>query len=182
MGFLWNDEIKLDILPYWQYHLDLVITEGDNDPWRLTCVYGDAQVSERHKTWDMLKFMKSSSSLPWMCIGDFNEVLHQHEHEGMLERSVGQIEGFREALDVCELVDLGYEGNKWTFEKRVVGGSFCRVRLDRALATAPWSSGFPTATLRHLTGVTSDHCLIFISWRETMWHRWITEDKRGMNL
>lgn len=31
---------------------------------------------------DALKFIKSSSSLPWMCIGDFNEVLHRSEHVG----------------------------------------------------------------------------------------------------
>jgi hypothetical protein len=35
------------------------------------------------------------------------------------------------------MTDLGYEGNGWALEKRVAGGSFCRVQLDRALATAP---------------------------------------------
>ena len=43
-------------------------------------MYGEAQLSERHKTWSLLKFIKSSSSLPWVCIGDFNLVLHQSEH------------------------------------------------------------------------------------------------------
>jgi hypothetical protein len=57
-----------------------------------------------------------------MCIGDFNEVLHQHEHVGVAKRSLAQIEGFRKSVDVCELVDLWHEGNSWTFEKRVAGG------------------------------------------------------------
>jgi hypothetical protein len=127
----WNNEIKLEILPYSQIHIDAIVIEGTNDPWRLTCVYGEAQVAERHKTWDILKFIKSSSPLPWMCIGDFNKVLHQDEHEGVAGRRPGQIEGFRDAVDVCELSDLVYEGNGWTFENRVTGGSLCRVRLDR---------------------------------------------------
>jgi hypothetical protein len=143
LGVFWNKEIKLHFLPFSQYHIDAIITEGNEEPWRLTCVYGEAQVAERHKTWDVLKFIKSSSPLPWMCIGDFNEVLHQHEHMGVAERSLGQIEGFREALDVCELADLGYVGNSWTYEKRVAGGSLCRVRLDRAVASAPWSTRSP---------------------------------------
>jgi hypothetical protein len=88
LGMFWNNDIKLEILPYSQYHLDAIITEKGVDPWRLTCVYGEAQTSERYKTWDMLKHIKSSCSLPWMCIGDFNEVLHQHEHEGVAERSM----------------------------------------------------------------------------------------------
>jgi hypothetical protein len=55
---------------------------------------GETQVSERHKTCDMLNFIKSTSPLPWMCIGDFNEVLHQSEHVGVQERSHAQIDGF----------------------------------------------------------------------------------------
>jgi hypothetical protein len=76
LGIFWNNNISVTLLPYSQYHIDAIITEGDTDPWRLTCVYGEAQVSERHKTWDMLKFIRSTSPLPWVCIGDFNEVLH----------------------------------------------------------------------------------------------------------
>jgi hypothetical protein len=83
LGVFWNNEIKLEILPYSQYHIDAIVIEGVNDPWKLTCVYGEAQVMERRKTWDMLKFIKSSSPLPWLCIGDFNEVLHKDEHEGV---------------------------------------------------------------------------------------------------
>ena len=77
----------MEILLYSQYHLDAIITEGDDNPWRLTCIYGEAKVAERFKTWDMLKFIRSSSYLPWMCIGDFNEVLHQNEHEGVVDRN-----------------------------------------------------------------------------------------------
>jgi hypothetical protein len=66
--------------------------------------------------------------------------------------------GFRDAVDVCGVQDLGYKGVPWTYEKKVVGGSFCRTRLDRALASLSWSSSFPKATVQHLaTVVTSDH-------------------------
>jgi hypothetical protein len=51
--------------------------------WRLTTMCGEAQTSERFKTWDMLKFIKASTSLPWVCVGDFNEVLHRSEHVGV---------------------------------------------------------------------------------------------------
>jgi hypothetical protein len=50
------------------------------------------------------------------------------------------MEGFREMVDVCGLYDLCFEGRKWTYEKRVAGGSFCRVRRDRALANLSWSA------------------------------------------
>jgi hypothetical protein len=171
------NEIKLEILPYSQYRLDAILMEGGADPWRLTCVYGEAQVAEMFKTWDMLKYIKSTVDLPLMCIGDFNEVLRQHEHVGAADRSMAQIAGFHDAVDVCELADLGFEGNSWTFEKQVVGGQFCRVRLDRALATASWRGRFPIANVRHPTASTSDHCPILLRWKETTREHRRTEDK-----
>jgi hypothetical protein len=109
-----------------------------------------------------------------MCIGNFNEVLHKHEHESVAEWSLAQIEGFRETVDVCELADLGYKGISWTLEKRDTGGQFCRVHLDRALATSPWSGRF---YIRHLTASTSDHYPIFFRWRETVPQWQSTKDK-----
>jgi hypothetical protein len=76
----WNNETNVEILPYSQYHIEVIITESGSEPWRLTCVYGEAQTHLRSKMWDMLKYIKSSYPHPWMCTGDFNEVLHQSEH------------------------------------------------------------------------------------------------------
>lgn len=110
LGIFWNNNTRVEILPYSQYHIDTIVTESGVDPWRLTCVYGEARVSERRKTWDMLKFIRVTSPLPWMCIGDFNEILLCSEHEGVQERSWSQIAGVWDVLDVCGLVDFGYEG------------------------------------------------------------------------
>uniref|UniRef100_A0A453D6F8 Endonuclease/exonuclease/phosphatase domain-containing protein n=1 Tax=Aegilops tauschii subsp. strangulata TaxID=200361 RepID=A0A453D6F8_AEGTS len=105
---------------------------------------------------------KGESTLPWMCIGDFNEVLRREEQMGPNERDVSQMTGFREAIDLCGLDDLGYIGVAWTFEKKVAGGQYCRVRLDCALATASWSTLHPFATVRHLVAAKSDHSPIVL--------------------
>ena len=42
------------------------------------------------------------------------------------------------------------------------GRGYCRVRMDRALATANWSALFPYATVEHLTAAKSDHSLILL--------------------
>ena len=172
LGIVWNNEINLVLLPYSQYHIDAIVTEGSNDPWRLTCVYGEAQTNKRHKTWDMLKFIKSSSHLPWVCVGDFNEVLHQTEHVGVNDRSFSQIASFREMVDVCGFHDLGFKGRSWTFEKKIAGGSFCRVHLDRALATPDWSSRIQTVSVHHLSAAASDHIPILLQWHRKRAQRW----------
>ncbi|KAG2627843.1 hypothetical protein PVAP13_3KG264155 [Panicum virgatum] len=166
LGLFWNNEIKLEILPNSQYHIDAIVTEASGNKWRLTSVYGEAQTSERFKTWNMLKFIKSSSALPWLCIGDFNEVQHRSEHVGVQERSHAQIAGFREMVDVCSLFDLGFTGRSWTFKKRVAGGSFCRVRLDRALASPDWSAIYPDAIVENQRAAASDHGPILLRWHQ----------------
>lgn len=84
-----------------KYHIDFSVTDLGPAPWRLTCVYGEAQAQDRYKTWDTLKGMASVSPLPWMCIGDFNEVLRQEEHVGIAQRFNTQMQGFRDTIDVC---------------------------------------------------------------------------------
>lgn len=61
------------------------------------------------------------------------------------------------------LENLGYQGNFRTFEKKVTGGTYTRVRLDRALASVEWTARFPTAYLKHLTAATSDHTPILLT-------------------
>jgi hypothetical protein len=73
------------------------------------------------------------------------------------------MEGFPEAIDVCQLCDIGYIGLDWTFEKKAARGHFVRVRLDKALASANWCARFPLAAVRHLMAVKTDHCPILLS-------------------
>ena len=87
-------------------------------------------------------------------MGDFNEVLMHDEHEGIGNRSQAQIQDFRDAVDICGLVDLGFKWTRWTFEKTVVGGTFMRVRLDRVLGMPEWCGKFPAAMVEHLTAAT----------------------------
>ena len=69
-------------------------------------------------------------------------------------------------MDVCGLYDLGFEGRNWTFEKKVAGGSYCPVRLDRALATADWCTRFLMPRVTHLTAAASDHYPIMLRWQQ----------------
>lgn len=109
-------------------------------------------------------------------MGDFNEVLRHDDHDGIGSRSQSQIQGFRDAVDICGLVDLGFKGTKWTYEKKVTGGSYTRVCLDRALGSVEWCEQFPNAVVEHLTAATSDHSPILLHLAPT------TPGKKGEKL
>lgn len=104
--------------------------------------------------------------MPWLSICDFNELLHFHDHDIVGRCSQALLDGFSDALDVCGLVDLGYSGASCTFEKKVVGGIFTRVRLDCGVASPEWNAVFPSAHLKHKLEASSNHLLILLKFME----------------
>jgi hypothetical protein len=52
----------------------------------------------------------ASTILPWLLLGDFNEIVALEEKFGREDRSFRQMARFREALADCSLVDLGLLG------------------------------------------------------------------------
>ncbi|XP_073362950.1 uncharacterized protein [Aegilops tauschii subsp. strangulata] len=133
---------------------------------RVTFVYGEAQVQDRYKTWDMLRGIAGNNNLPWAVIGDFNEVLHAHEHDGVGQHNQAQMDAFRVVMDTCGLMDIGSKGSCWTFEKKVAGGTYTRVRLDMCLANPAWCMAFPTPVLEHKTAASSDHAPILLKFSD----------------
>ncbi|KAL4652850.1 hypothetical protein ACB092_01G261100, partial [Castanea dentata] len=64
----------------------------------------DVQTSSPHHI-DAL--INVSHSLPWLLIGDFNEILHSDEYWGSGSRPFHQIAEFTRIVDDCSLIDLG---------------------------------------------------------------------------
>ncbi|KAL0378893.1 UNVERIFIED_CONTAM: hypothetical protein Sradi_3194800 [Sesamum radiatum] len=80
-----------------------------NDRWRFTGFYGYPEVANRKEGWNLLRRLSKESNRLWVCVGDFNEILAQHEKQGSLPRTLWQIRDFRECLSDCGLQDIGYE-------------------------------------------------------------------------
>ena len=107
IGIFWKEEIEVEIIGYSDYHIDVDVKELTETQTRITFIYGEAQTQERYKTWDTLRGIAGMSNLPWVVIGDFNEVLHMHEHDRIGPRCQAQMDAFRDALDTCNLSDMG---------------------------------------------------------------------------
>ena len=68
----------------------------------------------KQESWQLLKHLHSRHSVPWLCFGDFNEILQLEEKQSGLPKLLAPMLNFREALLYCGLVDLGYQGNIFT--------------------------------------------------------------------
>ena len=77
------------------------------------------------------------------------------------------MEAFRSAFLPCNLIDLGYTRNKYTWNNGRHHGEFVQQRLDRAYATLEWRELFPHCRVTHLQAPYSDHIPILLTTHNT---------------
>ena len=118
--------------------------------------------------------LNSKPHLPWLCMGDFNEILFTDEKRGGRVCLYGQMQAFRDVLDTCGFVDLGFTGLEFMWQGNR-HGHVVWERLDRGVANYDWMAKFPAASIRHLYCHASDHrpiLLMFDSNGESMRWKW----------
>ncbi|XP_021751074.1 uncharacterized protein LOC110716746 [Chenopodium quinoa] len=74
----------------------------------------------------------------------------------------------REAVDYCQLEDLGYLGHDFTWANNRGGDENIQERLDRFLANRSWCVMFPASFVTHLTKRRSDHLPILLCIKEDL--------------
>lgn len=137
IALLWKDEVCVKLQSLDKLHIDVAVLDPVTmvEKWHFTGFYGEARRELRYRSWDCLRMLNDQSSLLWLCVGDFNEILHATEQFGGVGRSERQMEGFREAVAMCGFSDLGFIGLPYTWDNRQDDDHNVKVRLDRGLAT-----------------------------------------------
>ena len=161
LALLWKNSIDISVISSSLNHIDAIVNKGKDDSWRFTGIYGFPEAGGKHETWEMLQRLNQQFVLPWVYAGDFNEILRGHEKLGGVLRRESEMVAFRDMVDECGLVDLGYVGHKFTWRGKRQGGLVLE-RLDRAFATASWLSLNPETRVNHVKANSSDHNPIII--------------------
>ena len=132
---------------YDKLHIEVTVHQSSapGRAWRFTSFYGEARHDLRDRSWDLLKLLNSSNNLPWLCAGDFNEVLHASEKIGGQGRSESQMEGFCEEVEYCGFSDLGYIGLLYMWDNRQPDSTNVKCRLDKGLANSKFLNLFQSA-------------------------------------
>ena len=152
----WKEGFVLDVQRYSKYHIDAKINQNTNGEWRFTRFYGEPDTSCGHEAWDRLRRLKNRGSSTWICAGDFNEITRQSEKIGGRIQSHNQMQPFREVLDECRLIDLGFARSMFTWQKHYPAYMVWE-RLDRAVASTKWLAKFLDTKVYHLDVPASDH-------------------------
>lgn len=131
----------------------------NSSPWYLTIVYGSPHFTPRQALWDDLQEVYNEVDGPWAFLGDFNAILIVQERIGPPLVRDQQLEaGFQATVDECDLIDIGFNGDMFTWAR---GGT--RKGLDRGLCNLDWRIRFEDSEITHLPEIKSDHTPLLLN-------------------
>ncbi|KAA3480252.1 reverse transcriptase [Gossypium australe] len=163
LSLAWRWNVNIVLQSFSQHHIDVIVEENEGKKWRLTGFYGSPYTKDREKAWNILRRLCNLGNYPWLICGDFNKILYGFEKKGGLPREEKKMEEFRQVLADCQVEDLGYSGNWFTWERGNLPETNIQERLDRGVGNEEWRSFFPNYLIQHLPHSFSDHCPILIS-------------------
>ena len=116
LALLWKaDDVTVDTETYLPNHIDVRVHTHASPLWRLTGIYGHLEEELKAKTWRLMRHLHARASLPWVCLGDFNEILSSKVKNGGNLIPMGAMIGFQQTLLHCGLVDFGFNGYRFSW-------------------------------------------------------------------
>ncbi|CAH9138740.1 unnamed protein product [Cuscuta epithymum] len=83
LALLWKDDYDITVESSSRNHIDVQVTGGLSQlTWRLIGFYGCPESDRRRASWELLKELADCSDLSWLVVGDFNDIMHEHEKRG----------------------------------------------------------------------------------------------------
>ncbi|XP_031101801.1 uncharacterized protein LOC116005700 [Ipomoea triloba] len=158
-----------DLLLFWkQGHIDLEIVSHNsqaihtrvNRPSKncfITFAYVRPNLLAKCRFWDHCRSLSGSIQIPWLVLGDFNDIAGIDEQWGSVNSNANQFQRFSEAFGDCNLLDPGASGPKFTWH-RLAGNRVIQMRrLDRLFWNIEAQVAFPEAKVLVLPRLYSDH-------------------------
>ncbi|GLT28228.1 hypothetical protein SLA2020_237380 [Shorea laevis] len=100
--------------------------------WFFSGIYGRPQFDIRSLLLQELTTIVENLNMPWLIIGDFNDVIDQSEKFGGNPICQTRVRAYLSCMNKCNMLDLGFTGNKFTWVNCRFSYQRIKERLDRA--------------------------------------------------
>ncbi|XP_061354598.1 uncharacterized protein LOC133299173 [Gastrolobium bilobum] len=186
-GGIWvvwnNNDVKLSLLGKHDQFIYCWVEFPGLKGFFWTAVYASPQEEKRLQLWEDLKHIGRNMNEAWILSGDFNEIMMASEKRGGGLVDVNRCNRFANTLSACGVLDLGGDGNRFTWRAPKFS-HLDRVfkRLDRAAANEGWRTEFEDADVLVLPRLFSDHCPILGLEQECLWIHSVKEEQGNSRL
>lgn len=116
----WEESIlSVDVLFSSSQMVHAFVQKPGSDNFLLKILYDSPILENQRRLWSLLENLDRSLNLPWVVMGDFNDVLNSSQKRGGLAPSIGRCMSLNSMILSCRLLDLGFNGQSLTcFNKR----------------------------------------------------------------
>ena len=157
LSLWWDDSVTVDVSDYSKSFIDArCVALDEQTAFRFTGVYATSYRAKKENFWKMMISRFDPESIPWICGGDFNEYLWDHEKDGGAAVRYNRPRYLEDFMSKLEVMDLGFNGPKFTW-RGTRNGQLVEAQLDRGLANAEWFQVWPNTAVTHETSLRSDH-------------------------
>ncbi|KAK8258621.1 hypothetical protein V6Z12_1Z000400 [Gossypium hirsutum] len=120
---LWKEIVDFQVRTVYSFIMEVEVKDDDkNKRWMLDCIHADFDDQRRCEQWSLSQRVAGRRADGWVVLGDLKDLLPD-DKEGGCHRSAASFSDFRNFLDKCGLLDVGFVVHPFTwFQKRQ--GSF----------------------------------------------------------
>lgn len=129
----------------------------------LSIVYAFSYPMYRTDLWNYLVSLSSLITLPWIILGDFNQVSNVSEKKGGRPPNSQGMQQFNYMIFECALPDMGFVGPRFTWSNMREGPTLIQECLDNALYNRQFLTRYLEYTVVHLPRPRSDHHPLLVS-------------------
>ena len=108
--------------------------------------------------WNNLMRVAELHNMPWVIACDFNETLINEDKFGGRVVSVSRSLSFKECLDKCNMIDIGFGVPRFTWTNRREVQALIQERIDRYFVNPSWVLLYLEAKVTHLTRIVAQFC------------------------
>jgi len=91
LAIMWQEEIDLKVQASSKQFIDVQCIDPDSKQgMQITFVHASTDFGDRLALWQVLGTLKPPPSQPWICMGDFNEILYVWEKVGKKKQIIDE--------------------------------------------------------------------------------------------
>lgn len=170
-GKIWAfmDEImEVDMVGNEEQMLTLHITRQSHEiDMYISLVYAKYAIGERLPLWESIYNLSKVTNSPWLIGGNFNVICCEEEKLGGRLVTDADTRDFIHCIGVCNLLDVGFQGSKYTQWNGRTDEQCIFERMDRILYNHNMQDLFPVFEVEHLLQNGLNHAPLLINVRTT---------------
>lgn len=161
---LWDaTSLKVCLISYTAQVINICVSWLNESPVLISLVYASPTTAGRESFHEYVENMAGYIQIPWLLIGDFNQVAQQDDKRGgRLARGCGY-NRMRRMIDTCCLIGVDFSGPRFTWTNGQPERFLIEQRLDQAWCNDLWQERFGSMVLQHLPRIQSDHHPLFVT-------------------